>query len=180
MFKTSLQPPLSSVPKVAVVEKFNCATLIINNRPLTSFKNPHFQNEAKSTTFLVKMSFLCMRMKNHFHEGWALNLVLARGNSEMAYSALTMYDHHIGCCNNERFLSPKCDNFSGALSSKYGLEDLKKLWFLRNLRIINYAFFTSFVRKLKIIKQSPRNEYNFQPACGWESLLQAFRLSRHR
>ena len=34
------------------------------NRP--SYKNPHFQNEAKCTTFLVKMSFICMRMKNHF------------------------------------------------------------------------------------------------------------------
>ena len=41
--------------------------------------NPHFQNEAKCTTlsFLVKMSFICRRMKNHFHiKGWALNLVL--------------------------------------------------------------------------------------------------------
>ena len=32
---------------------------------------------AKCTTFLVKTSFVYMRMKNHFHiEGWALNLVL--------------------------------------------------------------------------------------------------------
>ena len=37
------------------------------NRPLPSSKNPHFQNEAKCTTFLVKMRFICMRMKNHFH-----------------------------------------------------------------------------------------------------------------
>ena len=37
----------------------------------------HFQKEAKCTTFLVKMSFICTRMKNHFHiKGWALNLVL--------------------------------------------------------------------------------------------------------
>ena len=28
--------------------------------------NRHFQNEAKCTTFLVKMSFICMRMKSHF------------------------------------------------------------------------------------------------------------------
>ena len=48
-----------------------------NNKPLPSSKNPHFQNEAKFTAFLVKMSFICMRMKNHFHiKGWALNLVL--------------------------------------------------------------------------------------------------------
>ena len=47
------------------------------NRPFPSSKNPHFQNEAKCTTFLVKMSFICIRMKNHFHvKGWALNLVL--------------------------------------------------------------------------------------------------------
>ena len=37
------------------------------NSPLPSSKNPHFQNEAKCTTFLVKMSFICMRMKNRFH-----------------------------------------------------------------------------------------------------------------
>ena len=48
-----------------------------HNRPLPSSKNPHFQNEAKCTTFLVKMSFICMRMKNHFNiKGWTLNLVL--------------------------------------------------------------------------------------------------------
>ena len=49
----------------------------VPNRPLPSSKDPHFQNEARCTTFLVKMSFICMRMKNHFHlKGWALNLVL--------------------------------------------------------------------------------------------------------
>ena len=49
----------------------------IVNRPLPSSKNPHFQNEAKCTTFLVEMGFNCMRMKNHFHiKGGALNLVL--------------------------------------------------------------------------------------------------------
>ena len=47
------------------------------NRPLSSSKNPHLQNEAKCTTFLAKMSFICMKMKNHFHiKGWALSLVL--------------------------------------------------------------------------------------------------------
>ena len=62
----------------------------VANRPLPNSKNPHFQNEAKHTTFLVKMSFICLRMKNHFHiKGWVLNLVFIqrpRGNSEMAYS----------------------------------------------------------------------------------------------
>ena len=27
----------------------------------------HFQNEARCTTFLVKMSSICMKMKNDFH-----------------------------------------------------------------------------------------------------------------
>ena len=46
-------------------------------RPLPSSKNPHFQNEAKCTTFLVELCFICMRMKNHLHiNGWVLNLVL--------------------------------------------------------------------------------------------------------
>ena len=50
---------------------------LYNHRPLLSSKNPHFKNEAKCTTFLVKMSFICLTMKNHFHiRGWALNLVL--------------------------------------------------------------------------------------------------------
>ena len=36
------------------------------NKPITSSKNSHFQNEAKCKTFFVKMSFVCMRIKNIF------------------------------------------------------------------------------------------------------------------
>ena len=51
--------------------------ILATNRPLSSSKHPHFQNEARCTTFLVKMSFICLRMKNDFHiKGWALTLVL--------------------------------------------------------------------------------------------------------
>ena len=39
-------------------------TVAYCNRPLPNSKHPHFQNEAKCTTFLVKMSFVCTRMKN--------------------------------------------------------------------------------------------------------------------
>ena len=50
------------------------------NRPFLSSQNPHFQKEAKCTTFLMKMSFICMRMKSHFHiKGWSLILVLIQG-----------------------------------------------------------------------------------------------------
>ena len=54
-----------------------------DNRPLPTSKNPHFQNVAKCTTFLVKMSFICVRMNTHFHiKGWALNLVLMQRPGE--------------------------------------------------------------------------------------------------
>ena len=42
-----------------------------------SSKKSHFQNEAKCETFVVKMSFISMTIKNHFHiNGFALNLAL--------------------------------------------------------------------------------------------------------
>ena len=34
------------------------------NRPFPSSKNYHFQNEARCETFLVKMSYICMKIKN--------------------------------------------------------------------------------------------------------------------
>ena len=40
-------------------------------------RSPVKKDDAKCTAFLVKMSFICMKMKNHFHiKGWELNLVL--------------------------------------------------------------------------------------------------------
>ena len=44
------------------------------DRPFLSSKISHFQNGAECKTFLVKISFVCMRIKNHF--GWALNRAL--------------------------------------------------------------------------------------------------------
>ena len=53
------------------------------NRPRPSSKNPHIQNEAKCTTVVVKMSFICMRIEKHFHiKGWALDLVLIQRPGE--------------------------------------------------------------------------------------------------
>ena len=43
-----------------------------SNRPLPSSWNPQFQHEAKCKPFLVKMSFIRIRMKYYFHiKGWA-------------------------------------------------------------------------------------------------------------
>ena len=51
---------------------------IVLNRTFPSFKDPHFQNEAK--TFLAKIScisFICMRIKHHFHiKSFAFTLTL--------------------------------------------------------------------------------------------------------
>ena len=48
------------------MRKWKICTICLINRLLPSSKNPHFQNEANCTAFLVKMSFIRMRMKNHF------------------------------------------------------------------------------------------------------------------
>ena len=54
-------------------------------------KNSYFQNVAKCKTFVLKMSFICMGMKNHFHiNGFALSLALKqRLGAKMAYFAVT-------------------------------------------------------------------------------------------
>ena len=44
------------------------------NWPLPSSKNSHFRNETKFKIFLVKMKFICMRIKNHFQLSMALHL----------------------------------------------------------------------------------------------------------
>ena len=68
------------------------------NRLLPSSKNPHFQNEATCTTFLVKMSFIYMRMKNNFHiKGLALNLVLIQRHGETRKSPIEQPRNIILC-----------------------------------------------------------------------------------
>ena len=65
----------------------------IGNRPLQSSKNPHFQNETKCSAFLVKMSFICVRMKNPLEKSFPDKRLSieprfdteTRRNLEMAY-----------------------------------------------------------------------------------------------
>ena len=53
------------------------ACIYSRNRPFSSSKKFHFQNEAKCETFVVEMSFICIIIKTHFHnKGFALSLVL--------------------------------------------------------------------------------------------------------
>ena len=65
------------------------AGIFKTNRPLPSSKNPHFQNEAKCTTFLVKMSFICtwewkiISISKDEHLFWYRD----PGNSEIARDA---------------------------------------------------------------------------------------------
>ena len=49
------------------------------NRPFLSSKISSFQNEAQCKTSLVKMSFICTRIRNHFHDnGFVFSLALKR------------------------------------------------------------------------------------------------------
>ena len=65
------------------------------NRPLLSSKNPHFQNEAKCTMLIVKMSFICMRIKNDFLKGWApIPLFWSRCSGELGNGLLPLYYSH--------------------------------------------------------------------------------------
>ena len=60
--------PLSEITKLRVE---------LGNRPFPSSKKSHFQNEAKCETFVVKMSFICIIIKNNFRiNGFALSLAL--------------------------------------------------------------------------------------------------------
>ena len=56
------------------------STLSVTAKPIWPFpssKKSHFRNEAKFKTFLVKMKFICMRIKNYFHiNGFTLSLAL--------------------------------------------------------------------------------------------------------
>ena len=55
----------------------NVAPNVRKNRSFPSSRNSHFQNEAKCETFVVKMSFICIIIKNHFHiNGFAVSLAL--------------------------------------------------------------------------------------------------------
>ena len=52
------------------------------NGPFLSFKTSQFQNEAKCETFLVKMSFICMRIKTAkkiYITGFAHSLAFKQG-----------------------------------------------------------------------------------------------------
>ena len=65
-------------------------TICLINRLLPSSKNPHFQNAAKCTTCLVKMSFICMRMKNYFiSKAELLTSFSCRGPGELGNGLLS-------------------------------------------------------------------------------------------
>ena len=60
-------------------------------------------NEAKCISNLVKMSFICMRMKNPFHiKGWPLNLVLIQRPRKLTRpSFFSFLTWRIGCISRE-------------------------------------------------------------------------------
>lgn len=73
--------PLSSI--------FSHPLLIWRNMPFLSSKNPHFQSEVKCKTFLVILSFICMRKKNGFISMSSLiTLLWNRGFGQLGYGLL--------------------------------------------------------------------------------------------
>ena len=68
--KNSSRPSVALRHTTCYIQARLCITnfdILLNkiDRPLPSFQNPHFQNEARCTAFLVKMSFICMRIKKN-------------------------------------------------------------------------------------------------------------------
>ena len=98
------------------VRRSKTSSLLTNNRPLPASKNPHFQNEAKCTTFVVKMSVICMRMKNLLHiKGWALNLVLIQRPEGTRNWLIGQFLFPVSN-NSPRSL---CGSFLGPVSSRF-------------------------------------------------------------
>ena len=61
----------------------------MSNRPFPSSKNFHLQNEAKCKAFLMKMNFICMRMKNHFPiNGFTLGLTYGLSHLKIAHDLI--------------------------------------------------------------------------------------------
>ena len=93
------------------------------NRPYLSSSISHFKKQPKCQTILVKMSFVCMRIKNHFHiNGFALSLALKQAwdNSEMAWTSTL---------NQCYFFPNRCrptDGMKECLPSWFGAECLKQ------------------------------------------------------
>ena len=64
------------------VDQLSCLTFIRNymaemsDTRNTSSRNSYFENEAKGKTFVVKMNFIRMRVKNHFNISDLISLAL--------------------------------------------------------------------------------------------------------
>ena len=107
---------LSSIYKTSFFKSdtTSVSNLMCDNRPPPSSKNPHFQNEEKCTTFLVEMSFICIRMKNHFRiKGLALNLVSIQRPAETRKLLIkdikdTFLLIRLECCNGLQLSHCEC------------------------------------------------------------------------
>lgn len=73
----------------AVTEKTAVYIIVVMDHFLAA-KTPTFKTRPRAKPFFVKMSFICMRIKNHFHikwNGFLLKFAMKQrlSNSEMAY-----------------------------------------------------------------------------------------------
>ena len=112
----------------------------LGNRPL-----PHFQNDARCTTFLVKMSFICVRMKNDFLiKGWAPTLVLKQkpGETRKWPIVLASILHKRTPLN-----MPKYEGRRGWTKLKVG--------YWKTVRSDSFSKFISIVKKVPFITSAP-------------------------
>ena len=62
---------------------------------------PKFQNEAECKTFVVKMSFMCMKIKNHFQtNGLALSLALKQRLEATRKWTVEVVNETVTCSEN--------------------------------------------------------------------------------
>ena len=112
----------------------------LGNRPL-----PHFQNDARCRTFLVKMSFICVRMKNDFLiKGWAPTLVLKQkpGETRKWPIVLASILHKRTPLN-----MPKYEGRRGWTKLKVG--------YWKTVRSDSFSKFISIVKKVPFITSAP-------------------------
>ena len=98
-----LQICVFNVPVISQVPQPPNMSLVFMTMYLSQL-NSNFQNEAKCKTFVRKMSFMCIKIKNHFQiNGFALSLTLKqRLEATGKWTVEAVYDASICSVKNEK------------------------------------------------------------------------------
>ena len=89
------------MPVISQVPQPRKMRLVFMTMYLSEFQNSHFQNEAECKTFVVKMSFMCMKIKNHFQtNGLALSLALKQRLEATRKWTVEVVNETVTCSEN--------------------------------------------------------------------------------